>query len=595
MNRDDEKKYTSEIKRLMGHGEQLRAYDLCCQALEEFPDATSIKHLACLALARSGATSQALEVYNSLALNQESENEDVMALKGRLEKDHALSREDIKERAQHFSLAAETYHKIYKKTGGYYPAINAATCFFLAGKTSKSEPLAKEILELLGAASTAEQGDAYYREATRAEAHLLLAEFEKAREVLKFSKGFIGQDYASVSSTKKQLKLICPVEHWQVLDELENPKTLHYSGHMISSDGRFTFAEEESIRTQIESALDDNQVGFAFGSLACGADLLFAEALLKRKARLEVFLPFNLDEFIATSVAPAGASWVERFQSVLASADQLSYATEDQYLGDDSLFNYCSQLAMGQAILRSEFLETSAIQIAVWDGAAPGGVAGTARDLHRWAQLKRPQIIIKTQSFIEPKSDFFKNPLPVPVVEEKDSRVLKAILFGDVKGFSKLKEAQIPLFVDKILGEFAKVFERFEGKVDFVNTWGDGLFVVLPNVSIAAELALELQVGLKKFFESNDDFTDNALRLGAHYGPVIQKFDPILKKNNYFGVHISRAARVEPVTPVGEVYATWPFASEISLLTKKDFKVSYVGHLPAAKSYGRLKMYLLGH
>ena len=67
---------------------------------------------------------------------------------------------------------------------------------------------------------------------------------------------------------------------------------------------------------------------------------------------------------------PAGERWVERFQTCLEQAVSTRYATDDRYLQDDHLFAYCSQLAMGLALLHARHLSTAVEQIAVWDGIA---------------------------------------------------------------------------------------------------------------------------------------------------------------------------------------------------------------------------------
>ena len=58
------------------------------------------------------------------------------------------------------------------------------------------------------------------------------------------------------------------------------------------------------------------------------------------------------------------------------------------------------------------------------------------------------------------------------------------------------------------------------------------------------------------------------------------------------GSHVSRTARIEPVTPPGSVFVTEPFAAALEL-AESPFRCDYVGHLPAAKDFGRLRMYRL--
>ena len=59
------------------------------------------------------------------------------------------------------------------------------------------------------------------------------------------------------------------------------------------------------------------------------------------------------------------------------------------------------------------------------------------------------------------------------------------------------------------------------------------------------------------------------------------------------GTHVTRTARVEPVTPPGAVYVTDAFAAALVLAGRDEYACDYVGHMPAAKDYGRLRMYRL--
>ena len=76
-------------------------------------------------------------------------------------------------------------------------------------------------------------------------------------------------------------------------------------------------------------------------------------------------------------------------------------------------------------------------------------------------------------------------------------------------------------------------------------------------------------------------------------GPVTRIIDPVLGTTSFLGSHINRTARIEPVTPPGAVYVTEAFAALLELAGSSELRCDYVGHLPAAKDYGRLRMYHL--
>src|ERR1035438_2313596 len=153
--------------------------------------------------------------------------------------------------------------------------------------------------------------------------------------------------------------------------------------------GRFPSEMEATVAARIAELVEQHPPGYAYGSLASGADILWAEALLGRGSELHAVLPFAREEFIERSVAPAGPRWVERFARCLAAATSVRYATDDAFLGDDVLFRYGSELAMGLALLRARYLDAEVRQLAVWDGSPAHGAAGTSIDIASWRRAGR--------------------------------------------------------------------------------------------------------------------------------------------------------------------------------------------------------------
>ncbi|MGH8106748.1 MAG: adenylate/guanylate cyclase domain-containing protein, partial [Arenimonas sp.] len=254
----------------------------------------------------------------------------------------------------------------------------------------------------------------------------------------------------------------------------------------------------------------------------------------------------------------------------------------------DWVFAYGSFVAMGLAVLRARFLDADVLQMAVWDGVETQGMAGTGFDVRTWRNAGRGLEVITPAPGGKPT---VSSATVVPVVGGQ--RELKAMLFGDVRGFSKLTESQIPAFVKHVLGALGEVLARYGERVLYRNTWGDGLFVVLSDAPVAARCALELQAAMAMIDLEACGLPDTlALRLGGHFGPVFETTDPVLHLTNYFGAHVSRTARIEPVTPPGEVYVTEQFAARLAL-EPNAYACDYVGQIPAAKSYGTMRMYHL--
>ena len=597
-------------------GELLSAFDIAERGLEQHPDDVALKHRAVLALARAGATEEAGRRFERYGL-QRSSDEEVAALRARIAKDIALACEGG-ERRRLARSAADLYGAIFARTGGYYPAINAATMWLVGGDPARARRLADTVLDIL---STSDE-PSYWTAATEAEAQLLRGEETRAARAIERAASLHQLDYAALATTRRQLRLICEVQGIDpnMLSILAGPGVVHFCGHRIAGPepARFPAAAEPAVAAGINEIVARDTPGYAYGSLASGADILWAEALLAAGAEVHVVLPFARVEFIKESVAPSGREWIERFDRCLDQAASVRFATDDAYLGDEVLFRYCSELAMGLALLRARYLDADVRQLTVWDRAPANGVAGTATDVGAWRRrggtvtLIRPTIDPSAAEVVGPTegvtsaslqhADDQRDPTPGPAVPEQapsratpdEGRVVRAMLFADVKGFSVLNDEQLVSFVKCVLGAFAHALERHRGDIWYRRTWGDAVFVVLTDAVTTALCALDLQDAMASVDLEAEGLPGHlALRLGAHVGPVVRCHDPIVNGPDFTGSHVTRTARIEPVTPPGAVYVTEPFAAALVLAGRRDLTCDYVGHMPMAKNYGRLRMYRL--
>ena len=587
-------------------GELFQAYDVAMQGLHRFPNDFALKHRAVLCLASTNATAQAADLFEKLGLDLTGADiatlppafrMDIPSLKARLRKDAALNAAGDARRLG-LCEAAALYERSYRTEAvadnpeAYYPAVNAATLWLLAGDRDRAAELAHDVLARLAARAGK---PSYYELVSAAEARLALGEVAAARALMVRARaeisGTADADYRGLASTIRQLCLVVGANRIDpsVLATLAPPKVVHYCGHIIAApgaQGRFPADQADRVRGEIEHQLAAMDIGFAYGSLAAGADILFAEAVLARGASLNLVLPFNKREFIRESVRKSGAGWVRRFEQCLRAATTVRYTTRDRYLGDDQLFTYCSQLAMGLALLRASHLATAAEQLAVWDGEPPTGPAGTAVDVANWRHSGYPS------TRIDPGSTLGRQ--PAWHSEGGTGRRTRAMLFGDISGFSRLTDSQLPSFVKLVLGASAAVVNRYRKDILLANTWGDGLFLVFDDAGKAADCALDLQHAIAGLDLAAAGLPgDMALRLGGHLGPVYHARDPILERDNFFGAHVSRAARIEPVTPERCIYVTEMLAAVLALHNADQFECDYVGMTQAAKRYGKMRMFLL--
>jgi class 3 adenylate cyclase len=109
----------------------------------------------------------------------------------------------------------------------------------------------------------------------------------------------------------------------------------------------------------------------------------------------------------------------------------------------------------------------------------------------------------------------------------------------------------------------------------------------------AGAFALELRDAVRRTAWSEKGLPEMKVRIGLHAGPVFNCTDPVTRRPTYIGAHVSRAARIEPITPTGQVYASQPFAALAAAEGVREFRCDYVGQTSLAKKYGTYPTYVV--
>src|SRR5690242_14865123 len=105
-------------------GEPLLAYDLVCEALEQYPGDIRLRQLQGLALARSGATERAQGLLEQLAKEGHG-NEETLGMLARTYKDLFARVVDARQKRSYLQEAANIYMLAYESGRGYWSGINA--------------------------------------------------------------------------------------------------------------------------------------------------------------------------------------------------------------------------------------------------------------------------------------------------------------------------------------------------------------------------------------------------------------------------------------------------------------------------------------
>jgi class 3 adenylate cyclase len=176
----------------------------------------------------------------------------------------------------------------------------------------------------------------------------------------------------------------------------------------------------------------------------------------------------------------------------------------------------------------------------------------------------------------------------------RPQRSLKTLLFADFAGFSRVHDAAAPFFQESFWKIAAGAIAASPVKPLLASTWGDALYVVFDAPRNGAAFALSfLENMLDVDWASLGLSEASPIRIALHAGPVFCGFDPIIGRDNYFGSSVTKAARIEPVTPPGMVYASEAFAATLAATGGDEFMLEYVGRTALAKGYGESRIYRL--
>jgi class 3 adenylate cyclase len=475
----------------------------------------------------------------------------------------------------------------------------------LRGRRETSENVARQVIDACRPALAklpADHPERYWVLATLGEAVLCTGDLAQAEDWYRQA-GELGRHrFGDLNSTRRHARLLLkhlgrnPRESdaWLPL-----PRVVLFSGHMIDRpdrpEPRFPPQLEGPVAKAIRDwlAAENRLIGFA--SAACGGDLLFLEALQALGGESHIVLPYEPEEFVADSVElPGVAGWRSRFDRQMAEA-RVVYASSSRPLHGGVGYDFANQLVQGLGLLRARELETELEALAVWDGRPGDGKGGTAGAVGQWLRHGIPvhRVVLGSGEADIRVSPVRTDTSTVVTAAKAEDRMM-SLLFADAVGFSRLNDHEVPLFVEHFLGLVARLVARNPAAIPVRETWGDGLFLAFFHLSDAGLFALDLLEAIAATDWQALGFSRPlTIRLALHAGPVHLASDPVTGLPKCCGTHVSRAARLEPKTPPGQVYASEAFAALAALEGIREFRCEYVRQIEWAKRYGTFPAYMV--
>ena len=610
---ETEDELVAAAERLLRQGEPLLAYNFADIGVQRSPEHLRLRQLQALALARSGDTERANRILAELA-HAGLDDAETMGMLARTHKDLGMRSSDAARRASHLDSAYQLYERAYSASvqrgasaGAYYTGINAAAVAVLRGRLDEARWLAADVQRICQHAGGGDPGDEaeYWRQATLGEAALILGDAPAAARHYASAMNLARDRYGDLSTTRRQARLLAahlPVDDAWLAEVLRIPPVLVFTGNMVDQAGRATprFPPdlEPAVARAVAAAVSAIQPLAAYGSAACGADILCLEQGHALGGEIHLVLPFPAEEFRRTSVDVAPGDWGARFDRLLDAAASVTITSDHRRTGSVATYEYANLVLSGLGELRAQLLDTSLRGLAVWDRDSQGLRGGSASVVSLWEQrglaIDHVHLASLRAATHAPCAGRGIDDGPAADGEVTTPHEIKALLFADAVGYSKLNEDQIPRYVDGFLGAVAELNRRTRHVFEHVETAGDGLYMVFADAADAAHYAIELST-----LVNATDWTSHGLpatfnlRIALHCGPVYCGWDPVTSARLFTGPHTSRAARIEPITPPGQVYASSAFAAVAAARGAAGVTMRYVGKTPLAKRSGSLALYHL--
>jgi class 3 adenylate cyclase len=590
------------VDRLLGQGEPLLAYNVVQEGLALWPHNLRLRQLKGLVFARTGDTERANELLRELADAGHADAE-TLGILARTHKDLALRAADPASRAEHLAAAFGIYRQAYEDARAVeavanigYTGINAAAIAVLQGEFAIARQIAVVVRAQCLRTQVSGTND-YWLAATLGEAALILGERAEAAAHYARAAQLVGASHGNLASTRRQAALLAqhlPGDFGWIAEVLKVPPLLMYTGYLVDpvtgATARFPrLLPEGNIAAEIRRHLEAIRPLAAYGSAASAIDILFLEVMQNFGGETHIVLPFPAADFHRINGA---GSWLQRFEHVLSRATEVTITSDHRARGSTATFEYADLIVSGKARLRAQVLDAHVSGLVIRNGKERLH-QGSAVSLVRLWRTQRMDV----QEMVLPLADVAV-PATVTGLDENEplpdgfSHEIRAMLFADAVGYSKLSEDQTPNFITQFWGAVADLNAAVKRRPEHVETSGDGLYMVFAGVREAGRYALQLSELVRRTDWSVRGLPEGMnLRIALHSGPVYRGHNPITGSITYTGPHTSRAARIEPITPPGQVYASGAFAAVTAAYGVEDLSLRYVGRMPLAKNYGASEIY----
>jgi class 3 adenylate cyclase len=597
-------------------GEPILAYDILSRGLAaslagEENLRLRLKQQLSLALAQSGATEHACRMLNRLC-REGGETPETLGLLGRVYKDLSAKTLIETERGKLLQEALRCYARGFERseaaylasrgegdaTDAYYCGINAAAVQAMLGVLTGARAVAARVREICQAQIAAVEhtpGTAgYWLLATLAEAQFICGDFDAARLRYQQAASVSAGNWRELASTRRQLRNLAKSLGQ---DEAEWEALFPRMGVVVSASA-FARSRElpvedwgERLRQELTARLKEAGIIAGYLSALSPVDLALGEALRERQAEVHLFLPRPRQD--CREAFAGRPDWGRRFDSLLSYATAVTDDTEVSHPDESVNLRFAGLRAFGSGCLRARCLD---VDLRLWELKTASSQSDLEEENYltrHWQQLGCSWESIPFPGVGGPLRAGSPEPPGAPAVTATGSLYeIQAMLFADFKGYSTFDDASLCRFHQQFMSALARGLEPFAERTLLRRTAGDSLFLVFADIETAVQTAFALvkMVDQASWREFGLPFKPE-IRVSLDAGPVHTFEDPVTHRPEVCGKYVNRAARIEPITPPTEIYASEAFAALYVAAAGRAFRFDYVGQTQLPKGFGLTPLY----
>ncbi len=558
-----------QIEDLIGQGRYFEARAKALALLAD-SDALRVKQLYSLSMSKCGLPEAAMQ-YLEPVYKEFPDDPETAGILGGIYKEIF-----IKTKNQRFAvLSKDTYLKNFSTTKSFYTGINAATMSAISGQSKQGQQIASEVIaQLEGSPGN------FWELATLAEAWLISKDRLKAKEYYLKARDLVTTDWGKINTIYNQLWLL---NHYvavpkELLKIFNPPVIAAFVGHMIDhpsrASSRFPAIIESKVKEALTSAITSLNVKIGYCSLACGGDILFAEAIAETGGEVNVILPFSESDFVEASVRFAGDQWVERYHQ-LVKKFPTTFVTHEAYGGYDDLFFLQSGIIFGAAILRSHASHTKPHLFTVVSGLDLNRNEGGTRDtLNLWPYHENTLNINPDNFNTVPRSSSFQSSTRRIDKRKFKNRPVSYLLFAD---FPSIHAAEKEM-----------IWKSMQSKIEIQSPlpvgliWnGDTILAAYNSLGGTIDLCKILLAAVARFHKRD------SVKISLHVGPVNLTNAEGEVGNSIEGSPVDTIRLILQYAAPGEVLASSQVSSELAL-NIDNYSIDYVGKFfPESTTYSQ--------